>query len=173
MSVGKSVNWVGQCIKYELFFPKIHFFLILQLCLAPVFNFFPLSDLNYNLSQISGKIGFFGKNRIFSGKCRNFSIFRRNFFSLFFPWIFFSTPTENRKIAEKSAEISDFFFLAFTSAHLIVPLLALPRKLLSSSIVLSVIQASPCFGSWFLIFLVYFRLSVSHVSLRNILVYRS
>ena len=30
VSVGKSVNWVGQCIKYELFFPKVHFFLILN-----------------------------------------------------------------------------------------------------------------------------------------------
>ena len=84
MSVGKSVNWVGQCIKYELFFlkvnfvlilqlgcqcikyelffPKVHFFLIIQLCLAPVFNFFPLSDLKYNLSQISEKFGFFREN---------------------------------------------------------------------------------------------------------------
>ena len=25
----KSVNWVGQCTKHELFFPKIHFFFIL------------------------------------------------------------------------------------------------------------------------------------------------
>ena len=84
VSVGKSVNWVGQCIKYELFFPKVHFvlilqlgcqcikyelffprvhfFLILKLCLAPFFNFFPLSDLKYNLSQISEKIGFFREN---------------------------------------------------------------------------------------------------------------
>ena len=53
------------------YFPKIHFFLILQLWLAPFFNFSPLSDLNYNLPQISGKIGFFG-------------IFPRFFFKRFF-----------------------------------------------------------------------------------------
>ena len=80
VSVGKSVNWVDQCTKYELFFPKVHFFLILQLCLAPVFNFFLLSDLKDNLSQISGKIRFFWKNPIFSGKIEffreNIGIFR-------------------------------------------------------------------------------------------------
>ena len=59
---------------------------------------------------------------------------------------------------------------SFTSAHLFVPLLAIPRKLLSSSTVVSVIQASPSFRNWFLIFLVYLRVSVSHVSLGNILV---
>ena len=59
---------------------------------------------------------------------------------------------------------------SFTSACLFVPLLALPRQLLSSSTIISVIQVSPSFGSWFLIFLVYLRLSVSHVSLGNILV---
>ena len=58
----KLVNWVGQCTKHELFFPKIYFVFILQLCLAPFFNFFPLSDLKYNLPQISGKIGFFREN---------------------------------------------------------------------------------------------------------------
>ena len=113
MLVGKSVNWVGQCTKYELFFPKVHFFLILQLCLASVFNFFLLSDLKDNFSQISGKIRFFfknpiffGKNRIFSGKYRNFPIFRQKigdfspkfFQSIFSMDFFFSTPTENRKI---------------------------------------------------------------------------
>ena len=83
-------RWVGQCIKYELFFPKVHFvlilqlgcqcikfelffpivhfFLILKLCLAPVFNFFPLSDLKYNLSQISEKIGFFREKSDFFGE---------------------------------------------------------------------------------------------------------
>ena len=122
MSMGKSVNWVGQCIKYELFFPKVHFFLILQLCLAPVFNFVLLSDLKDNLSKFQEKSDFFWKNPIFSvkigffGKISNFPIFRRNFFSRFFPWIFFSTPIENRKIAEKSAEIFDFFFLGFNNS---------------------------------------------------------
>ena len=131
VSVGKSVNWVGQCIKYELFFPKVHFvlilqlgcqcikyelffpkvhfFLILKLCLAPVFNFFPLSDLKYNLSQISEKIGFFRENvgifPIFSEKS---AIFRRNFFKRFFHGFFFSTSADNRKIAEISADFSDF-----------------------------------------------------------------
>ena len=70
VSVGKSVNLVGQCTKHELFFPKNTFF-ILQFCLAPFFNFFPLGDLKYNLPQISGKI------RFFSGKYRIFPIFRR------------------------------------------------------------------------------------------------
>ena len=59
---------------------------------------------------------------------------------------------------------------SFTSARLFVPLLALLRKLLSSFTVVSVIQASPSFGSWFLFFLVYLRLSVSLVSLGNIFV---
>ena len=124
---------------------------------------------------------FIGKNRFFFGKNRDLSeiigIYPKNrrffaeiFSNDFFHGFFFSTPTDNRKIAEKSAEISDFFFLAFTSVRLFVPLLALPQKLLSSFIVVSVIQASPSFGSWFLIFLVYLRLSVSPVSLGNILV---
>ena len=109
MSVGKSVNWVGQCIKYELFFPKVHFvlilqlgcqcikyelffpkvhfFLILQLCLAPVFNFFSLSDLKYNLSQISEKIGFFREKSDFFGKMSEFFDFsakNRRFFAEIF-----------------------------------------------------------------------------------------
>ena len=99
VSVGKSVHWVGQCIKYELFFfkvhfvlilqlgcqcikyelffPKVHFFLIQKLCLAPVFNFFPLSDLKLIYPKFRKKSDFFGKNRIFSGKCRIFSDFFR------------------------------------------------------------------------------------------------
>ena len=107
MSVGKSVNMVGQCIKYtlffpkvhfvlilqlgcqcikyELFFPKVHFFLILQLCLAPVFNFFSLSDLKYNLSQISEKIGFFREKSDFFGKMSEFFDFSSKFFRSIFP----------------------------------------------------------------------------------------
>ena len=109
MSVGKSVNWVGQCIKYELFFskvhfvlilqlgcqcikyelvfPKVHLFLILQLCLAPVFNYFFLSDLKYNLSQISEKIGFFREKSDFFGKMSEFFDFsakNRRFFAEIF-----------------------------------------------------------------------------------------
>ena len=129
MSVGKSVNWVGQCIKYELFFPKVHFvlilqlgcqcikyelffpkvhfFLILQLCLAPVFNFFSLSDLKYNLSQISEKIGFFRENvgifRFFGEKSQNLfqayrnPIFLRNigrFRRFFCPWSRLHDPSK-------------------------------------------------------------------------------
>ena len=107
MSVGKSINWVGQCIKYELFFPKVHFvlilqlgcqcikyelifpkvhfFLILQLCLAPVFNFFSLSDLKYNLPQISEKIGFFREKSDFFGKMSEFFDFSPKFFQSIFP----------------------------------------------------------------------------------------
>ena len=51
-----------------------------------------------------GKIGIYPKNRRFFAE-----IFSNDFFHGFF----FSTPTDNRKIAEKSAEISDFFFLAY------------------------------------------------------------
>ena len=57
-------------------------FFILQLCLAPFFNFFPLSDLKYNLSQISGKIGF---SRFFAEK----SVIFPDFFPIFFLLIFF------------------------------------------------------------------------------------
>ena len=46
---------------------------------------------------------------------------------------------------------------SFTSARLFVPLLALPRKLLSSSTIISVIQVSLSFESRFFIFLVYLR----------------
>ena len=41
---------------------------------------------------------------------------------------------------------------SFTSTHLFVPLLALPRKLPYFSTFVSVIQISPSFGSWLLIF---------------------
>ena len=85
----KSVNWVGQCIKYELFFPKVHFFLILQLCLAPFFNFFPLSDLKYNLSQMSGKIGFFREKSDFFWKMSKFFDFSPKFFQSIFSMDFF------------------------------------------------------------------------------------
>ena len=128
MSVGKSVNWVGQCIKYELFFPKVHFvlilplgcqcikyelffpkvhfFLILKLCLAPVFNFFPLSDLKYNLSQISEKSDFFGKMseffRFFPKNRRFFAEIFLNDFSMVF-----SSPLQ--PITEKSPKYRPIF----------------------------------------------------------------
>ena len=51
------------------------------------------------------KSGFIGNNRDLSEKS---AIFRRNFFKRFFPWIFFPLPPTT----EKSAEISDYFFLA-------------------------------------------------------------
>ena len=41
------------------YFSQNTLFFILQLCLTPFFNFSHLSDLKYNLPQISGKIGFF------------------------------------------------------------------------------------------------------------------
>ena len=135
MSVGKSVNWVGQCIKYELFFPKVHFVLILQLgcqcikyelffpkvhfllilklCLAPFFNFFPLSDLKYNLSQISGKIGFFREKSDFFGKMSEFFRFflkNRRFFAEIFLNDFsmvFSSPLQ--PITEKSPKYRPIF----------------------------------------------------------------
>ena len=117
MSVGKSVNWVGQCTKYELFFPKVHFFLILQLCLTLVFNFFLLSDLKDNLSQISGKIRFFWKNSIFSGKYRNFPIIRRKigdfspkFFQSIFSMDFFFYSHRKPKNRRKIGRNFRFFF---------------------------------------------------------------
>ena len=73
----------------------MHFFLILQLWLAPFFNISSLSDLKYNLHKYREKSDFFGKNRIFSGKYRIFSeksaIFA-DFFPLFLQKIF---PPEN------------------------------------------------------------------------------
>ena len=53
------------------------------------------------------KSGFIGNYRDFSEKS---AIFRRNFFKRFFHGFFFSTPADNRKIAEKSADFSDFLF---------------------------------------------------------------
>ena len=102
-----------QCIKYELFFPKVHFFLILKLCLAPVFNFFPLSDLKYNLSQISEKIGFFREKSDFFGKMLEFFRFfpkNRQFFAEIFLNDFsmvFSSPLQ--PITEKSSKYRPIF----------------------------------------------------------------
>ena len=66
----------------------MHFFLILQLWLAPFFNISSLSDLKYNLHK-------YRENRIFSGKYRIFSeksaIFA-DFFPIFLQKIF---PPEN------------------------------------------------------------------------------
>ena len=87
--------------------------------MASVFNFFPLSDLKYNLPQILGKI------RFFRGKYRIFLIFRLkiNDFSRFFPDFFssdfffvkiVSMPPENQFFAEKLAEKSDFLFIETT-----------------------------------------------------------
>ena len=143
MSVGKSVNWVGQCIKYELFFPKIHFFLILQLgcqcikyelffpkvhfflilqlCLAPVFNFFPLSDLKYNLSQISGKIGYFRVKSDFFGKMSEFFDFSPKFFqSIFSMDFFFPLPPKTEKSPKNRPKFPIFFSL--------LPLTYIPSK---------------------------------------------
>ena len=73
----------------------MHFFLILQLWLAPFFNISSLSDLKYNLHKYREKSDFFGKNRIFSEKYRIFSeksaIFA-DFFPIFLQKIF---PPEN------------------------------------------------------------------------------
>ena len=55
------------------------------------------------------KSGFIGNYRDFSEKS---AIFCRNFFKRFFHGFFFSTPADNRKIGEKSADFSDFLFLA-------------------------------------------------------------
>ena len=56
------------------------------------------------------------------------------------------------------------------SAPLHLPLLALPWILLSLFTVILVIQTFSSFGKWFLVFLLCFQLSVSHVNLGNILV---
>ena len=110
VSVGKSVNWVGQCTKHELLFPKYNLFFILQLCLAPFFNLFPLSDLKYNLSHISRKIGFFSKKyRIFSIFVEKSVIFL-DFLPIFVVKIVFM-QSENRFFAHKSTEKSDFLFI--------------------------------------------------------------
>ena len=117
VSVGKSVNWVGQCTKHELFFPKYTlFFLFCSFVLPHFLNFFPLSDLKYNLPQISGKIGFFSRKyrifTIFRRKIDDFSRFFPNFFSSdFFSVKIVSMLPENRFFADKSAEKSDFLFI--------------------------------------------------------------
>ena len=110
----------------------MHFFLILQLWLAPFFNISSLSDLKYNLHKYREKSDFFGKNRIFSGKIgffrENIGFFPKNrrFLPIFFRFFcrrffhpkIFSTTTENRFFAEKSAEKIDFFVLAFMSSDI-------------------------------------------------------
>ena len=58
----------------------MHFFLILQLCLAPFFNFFPLSDLNIIYSKFLEKSNFFGKISDISDFLP-FSLFFTDFFS--------------------------------------------------------------------------------------------
>ena len=109
-----------------IIFPKIHFFFILQLCLAPFFNFFPLSDLKYNLPQISGKIGFFRENIGFFRENIGFfhekSAIFPDFLPIFFLPIFFfvkivSMLPENRFFVEKSAEKFDFLFIAHSRRH--------------------------------------------------------
>ena len=95
------------------FSPKYTFFLILQLWLAPFFNFSPLSDLNYNLPQISGKIGFFlEKIRFFRFFSEKLAIFPRFFFKRFFHLNFFSTSTEKRNFDENRPKFPKFLSLA-------------------------------------------------------------
>ena len=66
-------------------------FFILQLCLAPFFNFFPLSDLKYNIPKFWEKSDFFRENigffRFFGEKSAIFSrfLFFRFFLSKSFP----------------------------------------------------------------------------------------
>ena len=90
---------------------------------GPIFNFFPLSDLNIiyskflEKSDFSGKIEFFRENigyfRFFSEKSAIFPYFLPFFFlPIFFFVKIVSMPPENRFFAEKSAEKSDFLFLA-------------------------------------------------------------
>ena len=97
------------------YFSQNTLFFILQLCLAPFFNFSPLSDLKYNLPQISGKIGFFRKNIEFFGFFAKKSVIFPNFLPTFFLPIFLvkivSMPPENRFFGEKSTEESDFLFI--------------------------------------------------------------
>ena len=84
-------------------------FLILQFCLAPFFNFFPLSDLKYNLPQISGKIGFFRENiglfRFFGKKS---AIFPDFFFQIFF-WSKSFHAAQKQIFRRKINRKSDFF----------------------------------------------------------------
>ena len=106
-------TWVVNASNMNYFFSKYTFFLILKLCLAPVFNFFPLSDLKYNLSQISEKIGFFREKSDFFGKMSEFfRFFPKN--RRFFPEIFlndfsmvFSSPLQS--ITEKSPKYRPIF----------------------------------------------------------------
>ena len=115
------------------FSQKCTFFLILQLWLALFFNISSLSDLKYNLHKYREKSDFFGKNRIFSGKIgffrENIGFFPKNrrFLPIFFRFFcrrffhpkIFSTTTENRFFAEKSAEKIDFFVLETNQVTLI------------------------------------------------------
>ena len=63
----------------------MHFFLILQFCLAPFFNFFPLSDLNIIYSKFRKKSDFFEKISDIS----DFSPKNRRFFPIFYQFFFF------------------------------------------------------------------------------------
>ena len=58
-----------------------------------------------------------------------------------------NSVTLQDRCTRKTIGIGQSHKASFTSARLFVPLLALPRKLLSSSTVVSVIQASPSFKS--------------------------
>ena len=90
-------------------------FFILQLCLAPFFNFFPLSDLKYNIPKFWEKSDFFEKISDFS----DFSAKNRRFFPDFCSFDFFC---QNRFHADqkliffvdKSAEKSDFLFTNYS-----------------------------------------------------------
>ena len=64
------------------YFSQNTFFFILQLFLAPFFNFFPLSDLNIIYPKFREKSDFFGKISDFSTK-------NRRVFPIFFLPIFF------------------------------------------------------------------------------------
>ena len=102
-------QWVNRLIglvnapNMSYFSQNTLFFLFCSL-FGPFFNFFSLSNLKYNLPQISGKIGFFREN------IGNLPIF---FLSIFFVKIV-SMPPENRFFAEKSAEKSNFLFIVKT-----------------------------------------------------------
>ena len=96
------------------YFSQNTLFFILQLCLAPFFNFSPLSDLKYNLPQISGKIGFFQENigffRFFAEKSAIFPDFLSIFLQTIFPsknlFQHQQKPIFHRKIGRKNR----FFF---------------------------------------------------------------
>ena len=59
----------------------MHFFLILQLWLAPFFNISSLSDLKYNLHKYREKSDFFGKISDFFRKIGDFCRFFSDFFA--------------------------------------------------------------------------------------------